>query len=50
MPSLLLFYLLPLMLLQINLDLLSSKDRIILALEVVKSNALLLERHTTKIY
>jgi hypothetical protein len=38
------------MLLQINLNLLSPKDRIILALEAVKSNALLLERRAAKIY
>jgi hypothetical protein len=50
MPSLLLFYLLPLMLLQINLNLLSPEDRIILALKVVKSNILLLERRAAKIY
>jgi hypothetical protein len=36
--------------LQIDLNLLSSKDRIILALEAVKSNALLLERRAAEIY
>jgi hypothetical protein len=38
------------MLLQIDLDLLSPEDRIILALKAVKSNALLLERRAAKIY